>query len=60
MLDKESNISKVRNLTGKHGCRCGGHKREGGSALLGEICSPAMCYRGREASGWADRSQQRA
>ena len=43
MLDKESNISKVRNLTGKRGCRYGGHKREGGSALLGEICSPAMC-----------------
>ena len=51
MLDKESNISKVRSLTGKHGCRCGGHKREGGSALPGEICPPAMCYRGCEASG---------
>ena len=60
MPDEESTISKVRYLTGRHGCICGGNKREGGCALPGEICPPAMCYRGREASGWADRSQPRA
>ncbi len=43
MLDEKSYIFKVRYLCGKHGCRCGGHKREGGSALPGEICRSAMC-----------------
>ena len=37
MPDKEAFISKVRYLTGRHVRRCGGHKREGGSALPGEI-----------------------
>jgi hypothetical protein len=37
MLDEEAIIFKVRSLSGKHHCRCGGHKREGGSALPGEI-----------------------
>ena len=38
MLDEESTISKVQILFGKHGRRCGGHKREGKCALPGEIC----------------------
>ena len=37
MLDEEANISKVRYLYGEHGCICGRHKREGGSALPGEV-----------------------
>ena len=41
MLDEEATISKVRNLYGRHGRRCGGHKREGVCALPGEICRPA-------------------
>ena len=44
MLDEKANIFKVRYLYEKHGCICGGHKREGGSALPGEICQPAVCY----------------
>jgi hypothetical protein len=43
MLDKEANISKVRYLTGRHACRCGGHKREGGCALPGEASRYADC-----------------
>jgi len=38
MLDEESFISKVQNLSGKHVRRCGGHKREGKCALPGEVC----------------------
>jgi hypothetical protein len=38
MLDKRANKLEVQNLYGKHGSRCGGHKREGRSALPGEIC----------------------
>ncbi|MDP3017617.1 MAG: hypothetical protein Q8N70_11170, partial [Deltaproteobacteria bacterium] len=38
MLDEESTISKVQILFGKHGRRCGGHKREGKCALPGEVC----------------------
>jgi len=30
---------KAQILSGKHGRRCGGHKREGKCALPGEICS---------------------
>ena len=60
MPDKEANISKVRYLTGRHVRRCGGHKREGGCALPGEICQRAMCYRHREVAGWVGRSQQTA
>ena len=37
MLDKKAIIFKVRYLSGKHYRICGGHKREGGSALPGEI-----------------------
>ena len=37
MLDEEANISKVRNLPGRHTRRCGRHKPEGISALPGEV-----------------------
>lgn len=42
MLDEEAIIFKVRYLSGKYGCRCGGHKREGEGELPGEICQSAM------------------
>jgi hypothetical protein len=38
-LDEKAHIFKVRYLYGKLGCRGGGHKREGESALPGEICN---------------------
>ena len=41
MLDEKANIFKVRYLHGKHGRICGRHKREGESALPGEICQLA-------------------
>ena len=44
MSDEEAYIFEVRYLYGKRGCRCGGHKREGGSALPGEIWQPAVSY----------------
>ena len=34
-------IFKVQYLYGRHGRRCGGHKREGGCALPGEVCRSA-------------------
>ena len=37
MPDEEANIFKVRYLYGRHGRKCGGYKREGGSALPGEV-----------------------
>jgi hypothetical protein len=37
MPDEEANIFKVRNLYGRHGRICGGHKREGECALPGEV-----------------------
>jgi len=60
MLDKKANIFEVRYLYGEHGRRCGGHKREGGCALPGEVCQSAMCYRHREVTGWVGRSQPMA
>ena len=36
------------------------HKREGGCAIPGEICVRALCYRHREVSGCACRSQPKA
>jgi len=38
-LDEKANIFKVRYLYGKLVRRCGGHKREGGCALPGEVCN---------------------
>jgi len=37
MLDEGANRLKVQYLHGKHGSRCGRHKREGKCALPGEI-----------------------
>ncbi len=45
MPDEEAYISEVRYLTGRHGGRCGGHKRDGGCALPGEASWHAvLCY----------------
>ena len=41
-LDKKAHIFEVQYLYGKLGCRCGEHKREGESALPGEICNFAV------------------
>jgi hypothetical protein len=61
MGDEGANKLEVRYLYGTHGSRCGGHKREGGSALPGEVCASARrSYSGREAWGRTCRSQQRA
>ena len=43
-LDEKACIFKVRYLYGKLVRRCGGHKREGESALPGEVCNFAMSY----------------
>ena len=37
MPGEEANIFKARYLYGRHGRICGGHKREGGRALPGEV-----------------------
>lgn len=47
-LDEKATIFKVRYLYGKLDCRCGGHKREGESALPGEICQLVTNYHHRE------------
>ena len=60
MLDEEANLSKVRYLHGKHACRRGGYKREGGCALPGEVCQCALSYQHRKVLGWTDRRQQMA
>ena len=39
--DEKADIFKVLYLHGRRARICGGHKREGGCALPGEICSPA-------------------
>jgi hypothetical protein len=44
-LDEEANIFEVQYLYGRLGRKCGGHKREGGCALPGEICNLALSYR---------------
>jgi len=59
-LDERANRLKVRYLYGKFVCRGGGHKREGESALPGEICQLVMNYRHREVTGRVGRSQRRA
>ena len=52
MLGEESIISKARYLSGKHGRRCGGYKREGKCALPGEVCIFAyQGYHHREVMG---------
>ena len=59
-LDEKANIFKVRYLYGKLLRKCGGHKREGESALPGEICQLVTYYRHREVTGRVGRSQPRA
>ena len=59
MPDEEAKISKVRNLYGRHGRICGGHKCEGKCALPGETSLPATGYRRQETVGGAARSQPR-
>jgi len=43
-LDEKANFFEVQYLSGKIVCKCGGHKREGESALPGEICNFALSY----------------
>ena len=50
-LDEKANVFKVRYLYGKLVRICGGHKREGESALPGEICQLVMNYCHREVMG---------
>jgi hypothetical protein len=48
-LDEKAHIFKVRNLYGKFGCRCGGHKREGESAFTRgalQLCFELLSLRG--------------
>ena len=47
-LDERATIFKVQYLYGKLVRRCGGHKREGESALPGEICQLVTYYHHRE------------
>jgi len=47
-LDEKATIFKVQYLYGKFDCRCGGHKREGESALPGEICQLVTNYHHRK------------
>ena len=42
VLGEKANTFKAQNLFGKHGRRCGGHKREGKCALPGEISGVAI------------------
>ena len=57
--DKKANIFKVQYLHGRRARRCGGHKREGGCALPGEICPPATAER-KVATGTERRRDGRA
>ena len=41
MRDEKANVFKVPFLSGTHGRRSDGQKREGKSALPGEVCRPA-------------------
>ena len=41
-LDEKANVFKVRYLYGRLVRICGGHKREGESALPGEVCNFAV------------------
>jgi len=59
-LDEEANIFKVQYLNGELVRICGGHKREGESAIAGEVCQLVMNYRHREVRGRVGRSQPRA
>ena len=61
MPGKKAIIFKALYVTGRHGRRCGGHKREGSCALPGEIhCSATKCYCHRKVAGWGSGSQPKA
>ena len=51
MLGKEATISKAQNLSGKHGRKCDGHKREGKCAIPGEICPESTQFFSEEENG---------
>ena len=59
-LDEKANLFKVQYLYGKLVRICGGHKREGGCAIPGEVCQLVTNYRHREVTGRVGRSQPRA
>ena len=44
MLGEEAYIFEARNLSGEHGRRCGGHKREGGCVIPGEVSMRVSHY----------------
>jgi hypothetical protein len=59
MLDEKANIFKVRYLSGKHYRKCGRHKREGGSALPGEILLHApVLPLSRDCGMWSKKSAE--
>ena len=59
MLGEKANRFKAQILSGKHGRRCGGHKREGKCALPGEICPEqrAEVSRGQSKPGVSCRDE---
>ena len=65
MPDEKANIFKVRYLYGRHGRKCGRHKREGGAHYPGRSprLSPTMAntkdYGNGDVAGRAWRSQPR-
>jgi hypothetical protein len=44
MLGEKAIIFEARTLSGEHGRRCGGHKREGERALPGEVSMRVSHY----------------
>ena len=50
-LDEKASTFKIQYLYGKLGCRCGGHKREGESALPGEVCNFAKWLQSSRGDG---------
>jgi hypothetical protein len=48
VLGEESIISKAQNLSGKHGRKCDGHKREGKCAIPGEVCPVSKQFQPEE------------
>lgn len=60
MPDEEAGFSKVRYLRGRHGCICGGYKRESFANYPGRSVRLLKCYLNREGMGGTDRSQQKA
>ena len=58
---EEAKIFNAQYLYGGQRCICGGHRREGGCALPGEVRRRAReCYGVREGVGYGGGSQQRA